>query len=329
MLRMLCSSRSTPSPELKLTNFSLFKVTDVVRLWSSYLSTEDHENMQNSIEFKNMAGHLLEPKMQTRRLLGYVKQADWQSMDEMTKERDYRGHARDMWQLMSNPIEHMLVDGKTEVITPLKYAAKIKDTYSRNQLLTYVPEEKQPLFLQHIQEQKEFIDLGPLFQVYTEFNTLYQRWSENYPRRTDVGYGEVFDRCWARHGQRMREVFNYARHFIKEMCRHGSDVWDKDAKFDSPLPPVDCYVFDLLQYDYVSIAAVAADFGVAFSLTRGTRTSRAGTRCTDRGGDWGWEVLRDLAAFRRLLEVRTEDLVKQISLLDSPSRRAAKRPRIS
>lgn len=79
---------------------------------------------------------------------------------------------------------------------------------------------------------------------------------------------EILDESWNIHSLRMREVFNYARHFIKEMCHHDT-TWNKDAKFDSPLPPVESRIFDKREKCYVSISDFAANLGGNASLVRG------------------------------------------------------------
>jgi hypothetical protein len=224
----------------------------------------------------------------------------------------YSEEKQNMCVLMIQTVSHTLSDKKhtEEFITPLQYSAKIMDTYSRNLLLSYVPQEKTDDFLHHIQAQKEYINLEPLFYAYEKFQTLRLRWSNNEISHCDIEshYSDT------QLGKRILELLNDAQHFIKEMCQDWGE-WDENAKFDDSTPPRDDKVYYDRIYNFMPLASIA-DVGSSFLLARDLdRFPSVGT-ATDLIKHYS--TRNDLAAFRRLLEVRTEQLAKQLSLLESP-----------
>lgn len=283
---------------------SLFHSRDVIRnVFSEYLTTKEHEAMNGLEIFQSLAGDLLEPKTQTDELLHSIKRANWQQMEKLLSQNP------DRWKLMFNETHHTLTDGTEEVISPLKYAVKILDTYSRNILLKFVPEKMQPLFWQHVREQKNHINLESLVQTFKHYQELC----------TTVDNPEQLKYWNTQYGFEMRKLAYDAQHFLKEMCQRDR-AWNKHAQFDYPVvwdtAIIERHhkVYSDSSYHYVSIDEIASQLGVSFSLARGTSCGAYSAMALGNAQGPAPFVRRlengriDVETLCRLLEVRKNDL---------------------
>lgn len=309
-----------PTRHLKISTLPIFECKSIANIVCDYLSHQDRKKLEKSNEWKEIIENLVTPT-QTQQLLNYVKEANGEKIDKILQKNS------ELWQLMFFSTEHVLPDGKKiETITPLKYAVKIVDIYTIKKLLSYVPKEQTPLFYQHIQEQKQFIDFNPLFKAYEKL--------------IQAPYLEMGREL----GHQLRILANYARHFLHEMGRPNSN-WSSDAKFSDSKPWYECDVKDLIftrekrplpdlienpdaLYSYpffsnpyqtkisirhVPLNLIFSDLGQDLILIRGSNRS---VECARDGysflKSWRDEIQIDLAVFRRLFNIRKEDLARLV-----------------
>jgi hypothetical protein len=206
-----------------------------------------------------------------------------------------------------------------ETISPLKYAFYALDTYMWKMFQENIKNNRKHMerFTKQLFEQTDRVDLQPLFTEYETYKNESTRWQNN--QITD----KALDDAWLNVGKKQRETFIKARHLLKEFCRKG-DSWDAQSKFDVDVAPRPTSTF-IYNYDTKreeSVCPFISHFGLGFvfSLIQAPGGVMATRRLL-----WAAAALaacgRDLATFRRLLEVRTDDLVRLRLQLDSSSQK--------
>ena len=229
------------------------------------------------------------------KLLGYVKKADYVAIEKM---------------LNKNPtlmfIQVKDVDNKN--ISPLQKAFELYDTYSWKMLYEKIKDQPELVekFTGQAHQQKEHINLKPLFDAYAAYDAQVQLWFKNKISDTQI------DADWIQLGKKQRELL--PTHMLREFCREG-DSWNKTSAFDANQMPAPkggrIYNYSSGGYMNLDDNEFSSGFGVAFSLGGLRGACRGGARTLARLG------ANDASAtFSRLCEVRTDDLAKQINMLD-------------
>lgn len=304
--------------------YSFFSSKSLVAIFCDYLTAQQLQEMQASGELGVIAENLGQTQTQqrVRQLLDCVKHAEYARMDGIMLLEPRR---EDDWRLMTYPIEHTLADGTEEIISPLRYAAKIYETYARAQLWTYVPEDNRRFFLEQVRDQKEHLDnLDPLARVCNEFVELDEGWQLGKLTPKDL---EIF--LETKHGKEMQRLALDARHLTNTMIC--SSEWKKNAKFNDPTPPAPdkCVVFDYRlgsEAKSVPLTEVIPDLGKTCTLMRGQQQAGCvgGVGISKRPDpDIVQTVIEtlfyDLTVLGMCLEARKKDLAKDVLLLDAPA----------
>jgi|GEM_PF-1734425 len=209
-------------------------------------------------------------------------------------------------------------DGSKECISPLKYAFKVYDTYMWEMFYERIEKETNPTlrqqyikqYMKQMLEQTTHIDLSLLFEAYIKCETK----DRHYWRHKDIAYEEVKKECF-NVGMIQRRILPV--HMLKEFSREG-DIWRADSSFDinvTPRPKNCGFYEEYTTGDWKSLSSTLSDpkWGISFLLVKGrpdyvTQAFRVQKALA-------FQLSADRATFRRLFEVRKEDLAKKRSLM--------------
>lgn len=234
------------------------------------------------------------------KLLGYVEKANYDAIEKMLDKNPL---------LMFIQVKN--VDNKN--ISPLQKAFELYDTYTWKMLYEKIQNKPELVekFTEQAHQQKEHINLKPLFDAYAVYDAQAQLWLKDKITDTQI------DADWIQLGKKQRELL--PTHMLREFCREG-ESWDKISAFDANKMPVPkggrIYNYSSGGYMNLDDSEFSSGFGSSFSLYReACALAVCVAAMAGRVAALGCGR-RDSATFSRLCEVRTDDLAKQIKLLD-------------
>jgi len=244
-------------------------------------------------------------------LLNSVEHADYEQVEKIIADEPA---------LMFGHVNYKFRDGSRECISPLQCAFKLYDTYMWKIFYERIRREANPnlqqeyvkRYIKQMQEQTTHIDLEPLFEAYTEYERQYQLWVD------DEITNEKLDEEWFKLGTVQKRMLPI--HILKEFSREGY-TWSASSSFDVNVTPrpANCRVFDCIADVWKSLSSTLSDpgWGASFSLIRAEYRRRLASGSRGRVAFYQVTGLvgLDLAAFRRLFEVRREDFARQLALI--------------
>lgn len=164
-------------------------------------------------------------------------------------------------------------------------------------------------FLKEVHEQKDHINLEPLFAQCKTYVDQYNLWGQI--------SNDAIAQAWLNVGRKQWEVLPC--HMLKEFCRH-SNSWNPKSKFDVDSDPCPTDI-DICYKDLDESKVANRRLGVDFSLIRGWHTNyfynKDQAYALARWWCWTYKAVEyDLEVLSRLHEVRTNDLKKLRSQLE-------------
>lgn len=219
-------------------------------------------------------------------LFAHVDHADYDDIARMWKENP---------QLMFIEVK----DKDGNISTPYKRALFNLDTYTWKPFEKWIRENRPELereYQRQKEEQKEHINLQPVFDAYETYDTQIN--------------GTISDKeaakQWLILGKELKKTL--PRHMLREFCRDNKYSWDKTSTFDvDTLPaPIGGRILLWLTGTYINLdsAEFDAGFGSSFSIYRGWGVGGAGIPTRGR------IATLDADTFRQLYKIRTLDLAK-------------------
>lgn len=176
-------------------------------------------------------------------------------------------------------------------------------------------------FVKQLEEQKDHINLEPFFAAYETFVNQFNRWLQDKINQNLI-------RAWLNVGKMQRDVL--PRHMLKEFCRRSTWSEWSESKFDvasNPWPPLGTTIYNYSTDRHESVHPLVR-LGVDFAYARGKFSCCCAVVCCRVSVEWitcppefrvAEDAMRDSAAFRRLFEERTRDLVTLCAQLNLSS----------
>lgn len=238
---------------------------------------------------------------QSKILMRHVINADYNEIEKAWNKN---------LELMFLPV--IRADGITD-ISPLQKSFELYDTYTWKGFYEKIKDQPELVdrFFEQADQQKNHINLQPLFDAYEAYRVQYYKWLDS----------EITDRDleneWINLGKLQRELLPL--HMLREFCREG-DTWSSQSRFDTKLPPPNggsIYNYSTSKTIDLDSSDFHSGFGSSFSIVRGVAsTYAAGGQRDGWEGPWGHPWLFDPMIFSRLFEIRIADLVTHLSLRD-------------
>ena len=265
---------------------------------------------------------LFQPVSEAVKLLHYVKEANYAKAEKIVKDNP---------QIM---FEEVSINNHSEMISPLKLAFKLLDTYMWKKIfLEQIKNnpEMMKIFWKQGHEQKEHVNFESFFTAYDEYDALNTLHLQDLQDET---VNNQLQQAWDNIGKAQREILPC--HMLKEFLRSRS-TWTVTSKFDVDELPYPSNVYARGKYRYgllgnrieekIAVLPFNPNSGLSFEYTleNGGKVSGEmnvpdqinayhngcfGTQTGAISRTWRF----DAAVFRHLYEVRIADFAKQMSL---------------
>ncbi|MBA3662028.1 MAG: hypothetical protein H0W64_09880 [Gammaproteobacteria bacterium] len=273
----------------------------------------DKQSLLYSMLTSQRMYHFFKQPLETIKLLDFVNCADYEHAQAMINISPA---------LMFMPFTIKKIDGSYQTTTPLKLAYELLDTYMWKMFWEKIKTNPQwvALFLEQVHGQTEHVNLDPLFAEYKKYQDQYKLWLQDKITNSELAT------AWLNVGKKQREIL--PRHMLKEFCRPGHS-WGPESLFDVTVDPIptDNKIYNYLTSEMVTLFPFKPDCGLGndFTLTRSADVTLPGGNQvrlwksqwnTTEGVAGEHLATRDLATFRQLYDIRTEDCVKELLELE-------------
>lgn len=185
--------------------------------FSSYLNITDLKNM---VTVSKNFNSLFSQPLLVRKLLEFVDGANYAEAKALVTKNSNLMFLHVSYKNNKNEYDKNN-ENRYEIISPLKLAFKLFDTYMWTIFKEAIQNNPQHLEQFKIQahEQKEFLDLQLLFDAYQKYKDMYRNWTQ-----TKVALARV-NETLGELGKKQIEILPW--HMIKEMCRYGEHYFDE------------------------------------------------------------------------------------------------------
>ena len=291
----------------------------VISIVSGYL---DKKNLLNlSLGSKTTCSLFKKPLAGAVKLLHLVQEADYVEAEKMVTADP---------SLMFQYVHYQKADGTDGIISPLKFAFEIYDTYMWRMFEEKITNDTElmALFTKQAQEQTEHVNLEPLFTRYETYDKNHSLWRSN--KISD----KTLDQAWSDVAVMQRDRKVLPRHMLKEFCREG-DSWSPTSTFDVNTYPAPSDMNIIADEKEIPISTLGLIRGALSKLVRGISSARMRWNSTAASDsphplfssflgpktDYSIHPARkyDVWTFRRLHEVRKNDFEKLQSRLKPTS----------
>ena len=271
---------------------------------ASYL---DKKELASIIQVSQTTHRMFQRSLQAvkaAKLLNLVSEAEYAKAEEMINADSL---------LMFQPVSYKKAEGNNAIISPLKFAFMVYDTYMWKMFYEKIKNNTEYVdrFTQQAHEQKEHINLERFFAAY-----------ETLEKKFDAE--EDTDKAWLNVGLMQREIL--PRHMLKESCREDNG-WSPVAEFNVDLgypTNSDIYIFKRSCKEAVVPFRPKLGLGFNFSLIRGESIPPINAMgVAPHAGMLGEVVIEmqdnwrhDWETFSHLYAVRISDHFKLLSQLE-------------
>ena len=292
-------TRSMVQKKLKLEQEPKFKLEDLPpEIQKDVIASHlDKQALGRLMQTSKDMYTLFKKPLKSAKLLDFVTEANYTEAEKIVAVDPL---------LMFQSVLLKYSDGKSESISPLKFAFKVYDTYMWEMFLGKIQKNSESMkcFLRQAEEQTEHVSLAPLFAEYDEYIKLIDP-----PGNSMTALQGIMLKI----GKMQKEVLPF--HMLKEFCREGV-YWRNDSKFDvrKMQRPGLCYIFNKSINSYIDLLSFIPTLGVTFTLARATELGVIAIKSQSLLAKQS--ITLDLETLRHLFEVRVNDLDKQVSLLE-------------